>query len=152
MSSSALAAKSLTSVQCKSLSRSLPTRFFSGPEASVSLWSAFQTKVQPLCRIEPRDSSEVASILTVARQYECTFAVLGGGVSPYRDASNADSGITIDMRKMASIAFVDGAAVRVGPGIVWGEVYRVLEHFNMSATGTRSSSTGVVGSILGGKF
>ncbi|TID13242.1 FAD-binding domain-containing protein [Venturia nashicola] len=135
---------------CKDLSRALPDQFFAGSAASVSLWSALQTKVQPLCRIEPHNSSDVARVLAIARGHECHFAILGGGVSPYRGASNADQGITIDMRRMKNIAFVAETAIRVEAGNVWGEVYRALEPFNMSATGTRSSLTGVVGSILGG--
>lgn len=103
-----------------------------------------------MCRIEPQGSADVANILAVARRYECPFAILGGGVSPYRGASSADQGVTIDMRRMKKIAFVAEAALRVGAGSVWGEVYRALEPFNMSATGTRSSLTDVVGSILGG--
>lgn len=142
--------KMLNQTQCRDLSRAVPDRFFGGPEASTFLWSAFQTKIQPECRIEPRNSSDVANTLAVARQYECHFAILGGGVSPYRRASNADQGITIDMRRMKNIAFVAETTIKVEAGSVWGEVYRALEPFNMSATGTRSSLTGVVGSILGG--
>jgi FAD/FMN-containing dehydrogenase len=120
----------------------------------VPLWSNFQAQVQPICRIEPRDSQDVEVILSAARLYECHFAVLGGGTSPFRLASNAARGITIDMRRIKEVSFVDGndSQITVGAGSLWSEVYQALQPRNMSATGTRNSLVGVVGSILGGKL
>ncbi|KAI9675990.1 MAG: hypothetical protein M1822_008376 [Bathelium mastoideum] len=90
--------------------------------------------------------------MSVIRRHQCHFAVLGGGMSPFYGASNADGGITIDMGRMKDIAFVDEANLhlKVSAGSIWANVYRALESFNMSATGTRNSLTGVIGSILGG--
>jgi FAD/FMN-containing dehydrogenase len=57
------------------------------------------------------------------------------------------------MRRLNSIDFVEDekSAIRVGAGNVWADVYRELDPWGMSATGTRNSLTGVVGSILGGE-
>lgn len=123
-----------------------------GVEAHVELWSKFQNETQPECRIEPQNAQDVSDILSILRQHECHFAVLGGGTSPFRGASNADQGVTIDMRRLKGISFVDDKPllVNVGAGCVWADVYDALDRWNMSATGTRNSLTGVVGSILGG--
>ncbi|KAH7347076.1 hypothetical protein BKA66DRAFT_432832, partial [Pyrenochaeta sp. MPI-SDFR-AT-0127] len=116
------------------------------------LWSAFQARVQPKCRIEPITSTQVAQSLSIIRQHDCHFAVLGGGTSPFKGASNADQGITISLRRMKEVKLISGdtPSVRVGGGVVWGDVYHVLDGMKMSATGTRNSLTGVVGSVLGG--
>jgi hypothetical protein len=94
----------------------------------------------------------VAEILAIVRKHECHFAVLGGGTSPFRGASNAHEGVTISLRRMKEVSFVDETKreIRVGGGSLWADVYSALDPFNMSATGTRNSLTGVVGSILGG--
>lgn len=42
-------------------------------------------------------------------------------------------------------------AVQVGGGVIWADLYRFLDPYNLTAVGTRNSLTGVVGSILGGK-
>lgn len=110
--------------------------------------------MQPLCRVEPEDSADVAEVLTIVRHYDCHFAVLGGGTSPFKGASSAIQGVTIDMRRMRNVTLIDNGKleVRVGGGSRWADVYRTLDPFNMSATGTSNSLTGVVGSILGGKL
>lgn len=91
-------------------------------------------------------------ILNVSKAYQCHFAVLAGGTSPFRHASNSEGGITIDMRRMKSVQLIDEDLlhVKVGAGAVWADVYRELDQRNMSATGTRNSLTGVTGSVLGG--
>jgi FAD/FMN-containing dehydrogenase len=110
--------------------------------------------VVPQCRVEPQDAAAVAKVLTVAKIHQCQFAVLAGGTSPFRYASNAEGGITIDMQRMKSVQIVDDHLlhVKVGAGALWADVYRELDPRNMSATGTRNSLTGVTGSILGGMF
>jgi len=125
-----------------------------GPAAKINLWSNFQAEVVPQCRVEPSTAAEVSKILTVAKVYQCRFAVLAGGTSPFRYASNADGGITIDMQRMKRVELIDEDLlhVKVGAGAVWADVYRELDPRNMSATGTRNSLTGVTGSILGGMF
>ncbi|WPH01297.1 Hypothetical protein R9X50_00413500 [Acrodontium crateriforme] len=123
-----------------------------GNTALSSLWSNFQAEVEPECRLVPRHNRDVAEILRVIRKFNCHFAVLGGGTSPFKGASNADAGITIDMQSLRDLDVVDGenAHVVVGAGNLWAHVYAALAPFNMSATGTRNSLTGVIGSILGG--
>lgn len=137
--------------QCNHLSSALPDAVSRGPPAN--LWSKFQTEAIPACTAEPSTSTEVAEILTTAKMYECHFAVLAGGTSPFRYASSADGGITINMRRMRWVDLdEDILQIKVGAGALWGDVYRELDPKNMSATGTRNARNGVTGSILGGMF
>jgi FAD/FMN-containing dehydrogenase len=138
--------------QCYSLSLALPNAYFAGTEASLPLWSIFQATARPLCRVEPEDSKDVAEVLQIIRRYECHFSILGGGTSPFRGASNADQGITIDMRRMKDIEFVNKTKgeLKVGAGSLWADVYRALEPFKMAATGTRNSEYKYgVGEVIG---
>jgi len=82
------------------------------------------------------------------------FAVLGGGTSPFLEASNAQDGVTIDLALMNSVTLIrdDKLTLEVGGGALWADVYRQLDARNLSASGTRSSLPGVAGSILGGKY
>jgi len=134
------------------LSRTLPNATSSDPSALIGLWSKFQAEITPQCRVEPASATDVAKILEVATTYQCPFAVLAGGTSPFRHASNADGGITIDMRRMRTVELIDDELllVKVGAGSRWADVYQKLDPMKLSATGTRNSLTGVTGSILGG--
>jgi FAD/FMN-containing dehydrogenase len=107
--------------------------------------------VIPSCRVQPSNTVEVAEILAVVREQNCHFAVLAGGTAPFRYASNADQGITIDMQKMKTVELIaSDTLMTVGAGALWADVYRELDPRNLSATGARNSLTGVTGSILGG--
>ena len=135
-------------IQCQILATQWPENIYFGP---VDLWSKFQAEVVPSCRVQPSNADEVAKILAVARGQKCHFAVLAGGTAPFRYASNADQGITIDMQKMKTLELIaSDTLMRVGAGALWADVYRELDLRNLSATGTRNSLSGVTGSILGG--
>ena len=95
-----------------------------------------------------------ARILTTIRAYACRFAILGGGASPFKGASNSEDGVTLDLSRMKHIELLEGNAppkLKVEAGAVWQEVYHYLRPRRLYAVGTRSSLPGVVGSILGGK-
>ncbi|KAK8078575.1 hypothetical protein PG996_004745 [Apiospora saccharicola] len=145
--------------QCDELASSFPAETHRNAAAQARLWSRFQSQVSPACRVQPRSADEIAAVLNVVRERRCRFAVLGGGTAPSAGSSNAEGGVTIDLRRMDDVRMVDAPktdwstndpVVQVGGGARWADVYRLLEPRNMSAVGTRSSLTGVVGSILGG--
>jgi len=118
------------------------------------LWSLFQSNVVPQCRVQPVSTTEISDVLKAVRERRCKFAVLGGGTSPFLEASNAQDGVTIDLGLMNSVTLIrdDKLTLEVGGGALWADVYRELDPRNLSASGTRNSLTGVVGSILGGKY
>jgi FAD/FMN-containing dehydrogenase len=102
--------------------------------------------------VQPLSPEEVALALSVVKSHGCHFAVLGGGTSPFRGASNAEGGVTVDLYALNEIKFVgrDESYISVGGGNIWADVYQFLDPKNLSAVGTRNSLTGVAGSILGG--
>jgi hypothetical protein len=103
--------------------------------------------------VQPYNAQDIAIALGVVRRFGCHFAVFGGGTSPFKGASNAHNGVTIDLYALNKVKFTNAEKthVRVGGGAIWADVYRYLDPKNMSAVGTRNSLTGVAGSIIGGK-
>lgn len=66
-------------------------------------------------------------------------------------ASNAQGGITIDLRKLDDVVVDEGLEwARVGTGNKWKRVYEVLEPLGRTAVGGRDGEVGVGGFILGG--
>ena len=102
--------------------------------------------------MQPRTAEDVATTLNIARTQSCHFSILGGGTSPFRGAAIAENGVTIDLRRMDWVKFVDNRQnlLAVGGGATWNDVYAALDPLDLYAVGTRNSLTGVVGSILGG--
>lgn len=71
----------------------------------------------------------------------------------FKDASNADGGVTIDLVNLNHIEVSeDQKTVRVGPGNRWGKVYEKLEPMGLVVVGGRVDHVGVGGFMLGGKF
>jgi FAD/FMN-containing dehydrogenase len=103
--------------------------------------------------VQPDNAQDIAIALGVVRKFGCHFAVLGGGTSPFKGASNAHGGVTIDLYALNTVKFTSSEKkhARVGGGAIWADVYRYLDPKNMSAVGTRNSLTGVAGSIIGGR-
>jgi hypothetical protein len=128
---------------------------FLGTKAQQPLWSNFQAEASPLCRTLPAKTQDVAEALRIIRSNSCQFAILGSGTSPFRGASNSIGGVTINMSLLSDVSVHNDdstgeVSVEVGAGARWADVYSTLDPRNLSATGTRNSLTGVVGSILGG--
>jgi FAD/FMN-containing dehydrogenase len=91
------------------------------------------------------------AVKTIAK-HNCHFAIKSGGHGMFEGASNADGGITIDLRNLDGLELSeDLATVRVGPGNRWGRVYEFLEKRGRMAVGGRISHVGVGGFLLGGK-
>ncbi len=89
-----------------------------------------------------------ALALATAESYE--VAVRAGGHSVSGLSMN-DGGIVIDVRPMQEIT-VDPAArrVRVGAGVLWGELDAATQAHGLATTGGRVTTTGVAGFTLGG--
>jgi len=70
----------------------------------------------------------------------------------FAGASNAQNGVTLDLRRLNSMRVAeDRRTTSVGSGRKWGEVYRELEPINLTVVGARDTQIGIGGFILGGK-
>lgn len=91
--------------------------------------------------------------MSIITQHSCIFAIKSGGHAPGAGASNANRGITIDLRKIDDIAVSDTLeTARIGTGNRWAKVYEQLEPLNRTVAGGRNGDVGVGGFVLGGEF
>ena len=143
----------LTNQSCTALSRllrersyyqDLPTGF------AETYFSQQQREVTPACVILPNSAEEVSQVLRVIRDFHCTFAVKSGGHGMFVGASNAQQGITIDLRNLNGIHVSENReTTSIGAGNRWAGVYKKLEPMNLTVVGGRDTQLGVGGFILG---
>ena len=150
--------------QCKALSAVLGDRI-SYPQDSVytqsveSYWSQQQENLTPECVVTPRSSGEVAvAIKTLCAMRTSTklgssFAVRGGGHTPFPGSSNIESGVPIDLRALKTVEIgPDQSVTSIGGGAIWRDVYQTPIPKNLMVSGGRASDVGVGGLTLGGKL
>lgn len=84
-------------------------------------------------------------------EYQCPFAVKGGGHGAFTGASNIHNGLTIDLQLLNELRLSeDGTTTRVGAGNRWIDVYSYLAPKNRAVVGGRVAEVGVAGLTLGG--
>jgi FAD/FMN-containing dehydrogenase len=95
----------------------------------------------------------VSRIVQVVREYQCQFAVKGGGHGNHAGASSIEDGLLIDMSRITSVALsADESIAGIGAGARWIDVYEALEERGLTVVGGRSSTVGVGGFTLGGIY
>ncbi|KAK5211386.1 hypothetical protein LTR47_010751 [Exophiala xenobiotica] len=122
-------------------------------------WASNQADSHPNCRLVPRTSEDVSSLVSQLASLEreddddVKFAIASGGHHTAEGASNLDDGITLDLSGLDSIALdqrPDHASIEVGTGARWLDVYQYLEPRGVMVSGARVASVGVGGYLLGG--
>lgn len=86
-------------------------------------------------------------------QGNCSFAVRGGGHTPFAGAASIEDGVTIDFGSMNQVNVNQAQTITsIGAGARWGNVYSKLDAMNLAVSGGRVSNVGVAGLTLGGKL
>ncbi|KAL3449126.1 hypothetical protein BJX65DRAFT_306191 [Aspergillus insuetus] len=123
----------------------LPTDFAKGYFATQ------QQEITPLCVIQPESPEDISRIVQVVREYQCQFAVKGGGHGNHAGASSIQDGLLIDMSRISGVTLSDDESIAgIGAGARWIDVYGVLEEKGLAVVGGRASTVGVGGFTLGG--
>ena len=147
----------------KALASSLPGKVFykNATEYSESIGSYYSQQEQslyPSCIIKPANAQDVSHIVKVLSEawirYGQQFAVRSGGHTPWAGAANiAGAGVTLDLSGLDQVEVVDDQeTTKIGPGALWGDVYKKLDAMNLSVVGGRVSQVGVGGLSLGGAY
>ncbi|KAK5170588.1 uncharacterized protein LTR77_005177 [Saxophila tyrrhenica] len=114
-------------------------------------WSQQQSTISPSCFVQPLTAEHVSTIVKLAREHQCKFAVKSGGHAAFAGASNVQDGMTIDLQFLDMIEVSeDKQTTRVGPGNRWVDVYKHVVPMGLSVVGGRNSEIGVGGLTLGG--
>jgi FAD/FMN-containing dehydrogenase len=117
-----------------------------------SFFCARQSEVIPACVVRPLTPQDASVAIKAISKHSCHFAIKSGGHAMFPGASNADGGITIDLKHLNGMELSeDLATARIGPGNRWGAVYEVLEPLGLTVVGGRVGHVGVGGFMLGGK-
>ena len=114
-------------------------------------WTQQESSLLPTCRFTPTCAEDVSFAIITLAQYNCHFAIRGGGHMSWAGAANIEDGVTIDLSQMKSVIVKDRRTITgVGPGARWSDVYSKLSPMNLSVVGGRVSDVGVAGLTLGG--
>ncbi|KAG7090438.1 hypothetical protein E1B28_009557 [Marasmius oreades] len=141
---------------CDALRAKLPSIVFARgtPEYNTRLSTYYllqQQELSPTCTVRPSSASEVSLIVKIAKDSQCPFAVASGGHMAWKGSSNIDEGFVVDLRGMNQIdVSTEDQTVKLGPGSLWQEVYKVMAPYNVSTIGARLNAVGVAGYLLGG--
>lgn len=95
----------------------------------------------------PSSAAEVAELVRRARDEGLLLTVVAGGHGPW--SHGEAPGMRIELSGLAGIE-VDGSAVRIGGGAVWGDVARELAQHGLAISSGDTASVGVGGLTLGG--
>ncbi|CAF2153264.1 unnamed protein product [Rotaria magnacalcarata] len=106
----------------------------------------------PICSVEPATSADVATIMKIIRETQVPFGVKGGGHT-LNPGFSSTTGIHIAMRRFDKVIYhANNQTVDVDSGLIWDDVYKALDPYNVSVVGGRVSGVGVAGFTLGGGY
>jgi hypothetical protein len=141
---------------CDTLHEKLPSLVFARGTSEynarqATFYSLQQQELSPTCIVRPSSASEVSHIVQLAKSSQCPFAVASGGHMSWKGSSNIHGGFVIDLRWMNQIdVSPEDQTVKLGPGSLWQEVYKVMAPYNVTTVGGRINAVGVGGFLLGG--
>ncbi|CAG8949541.1 hypothetical protein HYFRA_00007773 [Hymenoscyphus fraxineus] len=139
---------------CQALSKTFRTETYMPSNSSYNAqseenWSQVAWR-KPTCIITPATTTDLQSIVRMLTEFNQKFAIRSGGHSTAQEAANIDDGVLVDMSLIKEVTYNAAKnTVVVASGNRWGDVYKILDPFNVTAVGARIMDVGVGGSILG---
>ncbi|PPJ53092.1 hypothetical protein CBER1_11652 [Cercospora berteroae] len=116
-----------------------------------SYWNAQQRSVAPSAFFQPHTPEHVSVIVQEIVRAGLPFAIKGGGHSSNLGGSSTNDGVTIDLSRLDHMVIAeDKKTVRLGPGVRWGVLFKILDEQELAAAGGRDASVGVPGFLVGG--
>ncbi|KAG6369181.1 hypothetical protein JVT61DRAFT_1339 [Boletus reticuloceps] len=118
---------------------------------AIEHWASSSTQISA-CSFEPGTAMDVGIALRILGETRTPFAVKGGGHATNPGFSST-TGVQIAMTRFSDIVYNSEArTVTVGAGLIWDDVYAVLEPHGVNVVGGRVSGVGVAGLTLGGGY
>ena len=118
-------------------------------EAERKGWNAGIDR-HPALIVQCADVGDVQATVNFAREHQLLLSVRSGGHSVPGYSSN-DGGVILDLSFMKKITIdPDRHTARLEPGVVWKEVARALQPYNLALSSGDTGSVGVGGLLLGG--
>ncbi|KAL2869043.1 FAD-binding oxidoreductase [Aspergillus lucknowensis] len=108
----------------------------------TSFWS-WTEWLEPTCVFLPNSTQQVSEAVIIFTDYDCPFAIRGGGHSAIRGAANIDDGIMVNMKRIRDLDFSpDNKTITIGMGYTWAEVYEIVEPLGYMVPGGRFAGVG----------
>ncbi|KAK4185130.1 hypothetical protein QBC35DRAFT_28965 [Podospora australis] len=105
---------------------------------------------RPDCIASPAHTADVSSLVRTLTKANVPFAIRSGGHSPNPLDASINRGVLISLHKLKTVKYDAKAKhVSIGTGARWGEVYSVLDPYNVTVVGGRVVDVGVGGLTLG---
>ncbi|OCH84154.1 FAD dependent oxidoreductase [Obba rivulosa] len=128
--------------------------FFAGDaeyEEDIEHWAT--TSIQSsACSVEPGTAEDVGRILRILGETRTPFAVKGGGHATNPGFSSS-AGVQIAMSRFSGVVYdAHSQTVQVGAGVLWDDVYSIVEPLGVNVVGGRQTGVGVAGFGLGGGY
>ncbi|KAF8124592.1 FAD dependent oxidoreductase [Boletus edulis] len=118
---------------------------------AIEHWASSSTQISA-CSFEPGTAMDVGIALRILGETKTPFAVKGSGHATNPGFSST-TGVQIAMTRFSDIVYNSEArTVTVGTGLIWDDVYAVLEPRGVNVVGGRISGVGVAGLTLGGGY
>ena len=115
---------------------------------AVSRWS--DTKISsPALIVTPNDESDVKDVIRIAKDNNLSVTVAGGGHGTFVEVNSQTIYLNMKNFKTVTLDKTQGT-VRVGGGVVTGELLKALAAEGYYTPLPNSNAVGVVGCILGG--
>ena len=124
-------------------------------QRSVAVANLLYRFTRPVCVVQPKDSSEIRTVVKEAKQRNIRITIKNGGHS-YAGFSTTDTGILLDLLRMKEVTLdmkSTQKTVTLQGGALWGHAYSKLvngQHDGFIINGGRCPTVGVSGLILGG--
>ncbi|CAF1329966.1 unnamed protein product [Adineta steineri] len=105
-----------------------------------------------VCSVEPGTTNDLAIIMKIIGKNRVPFGIKSGGHS-LNPGFSSTKDVHISMLRFSQVNYnPTDETVDVGPGLVWNDVYKQLQPYNVSVLGGRVSNVGVGGFLLGGGY
>uniref|UniRef100_A0A0W0GAH5 FAD-binding PCMH-type domain-containing protein n=1 Tax=Moniliophthora roreri TaxID=221103 RepID=A0A0W0GAH5_MONRR len=122
-----------------------------GYERDIEHWSPTNTQ-KATCSVEPANTKDLGKIIQIIGSTKVDFAVKSGGHNPNDDWSST-TGVQIALYRFNEVSYDDKAGTAtIGTGLVWDDVYAVLDPLGVHVAGARVTGIGVGGYTLGGGY
>ncbi|KDQ56646.1 hypothetical protein JAAARDRAFT_194628 [Jaapia argillacea MUCL 33604] len=128
-----------------------PTSLGLGYTNDIYHWASSSTQLAT-CSVEPGTAADVGVILQILGSTGTPFAVKGGGHASNPGFSST-TGVQIAMYRFSEVTYnAETSTADIGTGLIWDDVYAVLNPLGVNVAGGRVTGVGVAGFTLGGGY
>ncbi|KAF8630782.1 hypothetical protein AX15_002730 [Amanita polypyramis BW_CC] len=114
-------------------------------------WASSSTQ-ESVCTVEPGTAEDLGKILQILGQNRTSFAIKSGGHAGNPGFSSSGD-ISIALYRFDGVTYDPNSnTATIGTGLVFDEVYALLEPYNVTVLGARATGIGVGGFVLGGGY